>query len=127
MRHYSLFSLLVVILSLGQWPSGGKTEFQSHHSISKQSNTADRREVIVTTQRNQRLDVFDANTLQSLGYFAVNHLAHSVVASPDGLKLFLELYIKQPAEPEVNGCCALFALDLIMQVGFPVQPGRPFT
>jgi hypothetical protein len=111
MRHYTLIPLLlVVILSPGQSPPGGITESQLNlHKASTQSSDNDLREVIIATQRNRRLHVFDANTLRPLGYFTVNNNAHSVVASPDGLKLFLE----QPAPPDVNGCCALFALDLI--------------
>jgi hypothetical protein len=127
MRHCFLVSLLlVVILSLGQSHPDGKTESQSHHqSASTQSNTNGRREVILATQRNRRLHVFDANTLQQLGYFAVNNNAHSVVAGPDGLKLFIE----QPAPPDVNGCCALFALDLVTRklckLIFPSSLGAP--
>jgi hypothetical protein len=111
MRHYSLISLLlVVILSPGQSRPGGTTESQlNFHNASTQSSANDLREVIIATQRNRRLHIFDANSLQPLGYFTVNNNAHSVVASPDGLKLFLE----QPAPPDVNGCCALFALDLV--------------
>jgi hypothetical protein len=96
-----------------------------HHSISKQSNTGDKREVIVATQRNRRLHVFDANTLQPLGYFAVNNNAHSVTASPDGLMLFLE----QPGPPDFNGCCTLYALDLVTHklcnLIFPSSLGVP--
>jgi len=89
---------------------------QSHSSKepqrdSKEGRNNDLREVIVATQRNRRLHVFDASNLQPLGYFTVNDNAHSVVASPDGLKLLLE----QPAPPNLNVCCALFALDLVTQ------------
>ncbi len=127
MRHYYLISLLlVVILSIGQSQSGGKTESQSnHHSASTQSNTNDIHEVILATQRNRRLHVFDANTLRPLGYFTVNDNAHSVVASPDGLRLFIE----QPAPPDANGCCALFSLDLVThklcKLIFPSSLGAP--
>src|SRR5262245_37513418 len=127
MRLFSLVSLLlVVILSSGQPQTGGRTESQPRlHNASMQSSAGDRREVIVTTQRNRRLHVFDASNLQPLGYFTVNDNAHSVVASPDGLKLFLE----QPAPPDVNGCCALFALDLIThklcKLVFPSSLGVP--
>jgi hypothetical protein len=111
MRHYTLISLLlVVILSPGQSRPGGITESRLYlHTASTQSSANDLREVIIATQRNRRLHVFDANTLRPLGYFTVNDNAHSVVASPDGLKLFLE----QPAPPEFNRCCTLYALDLI--------------
>lgn len=132
MRHYSLIPLLlVVILALGKSQTGGKTESQLNlHNDSMQGSANDLREVIVATQRKSRLHVFDANTLRPLGYFTVNNNAHSVVASPDGLKLFLE----QPAPPDVNGCCALFALDLVSHklcklispssLGAPTPDGR---
>src|SRR5262245_41496416 len=111
MRHYQSISVvLVVILALGLSQIGGGTESQPRlHNASTQSSADDLHEVILATQRNRRLHVFDANTLRPLGYFTVNNNAHSVVASPDGLKLFLE----QPAPPDSNGCCTLFALDLI--------------
>jgi hypothetical protein len=111
MRYYSLIPLLlVVILSLGKSQTGDRTGSQPHlHNAPTQSSNHDLREVIIATQRNRRLHVFDANTLRPLGYFTVNDNAHSVVASPDGLKLFLE----QPASPDANSCCALFALDLV--------------
>ena len=132
MRHYSLIPLLlVVILALGKSQTGGRTETQLNlHNDSMQGSANDLREVIVATQRKSRLHVFDANTLRPLGYFTVNNNAHSVVASPDGLKLFLE----QPAPPDVNGCCALFALDLVSHklcklispssLGAPTPDGR---
>src|SRR5215510_11750264 len=111
MRHYSLISLLLfLILSPGQSRFGGISESRLNlHNASTQSSANDLREVIIATQRNRRLHVFDANTLRPLGYFTVNNNAHSVVASPDGLKLFLE----QPAPPEFNSCCTLYALDLV--------------
>src|SRR5215510_6999919 len=111
MRHYqSISGALVVILALGLSQIGGRTESQPRlHKASTQSSANDLREVIIATQRNRRLHVFDANTLRPLGYFTVNNNAHSVVASPDGLKLFLE----QPAPPEFNSCCTLYALDLV--------------
>jgi hypothetical protein len=127
MRHYSLISLiLVVFLSLGQLHTGGKTKPQpSHHDASTQSNTNGIDEVILATQRNRRLHVFDANSLQPLGSFTVNNNAHSVIASPDGLRLFIE----QPAPPDVDGCCALFSLDLIThqlcKLVFPSSLGVP--
>src|SRR5262245_30400601 len=127
MRHYPLISLVfVVILAPGQSRIGGRTESQPRlHSASTQSSAVDLREVIIATRRNRRLHVFDANTLQPLGYFTVNDNAHSVVASPDGLKLFLE----QPAPPDANGCCALFALDLVThklcKLIYPSSLGAP--
>src|SRR6266498_3126221 len=127
MRHYRLISLLlVVILSPGQSRPGGITESQLNlHNASMQSSANDLREVIIATQRNRRLHIFDANTLRPLGYFTVNDNAHSVVASPDGLKLFLE----QPAPPDANSCCTLFALDLIThklcKLIFPSSLGVP--
>ena len=127
MKHYSLITLiLVVILSPGQLHTGGKTKsHRSHDSASAQSSTGERHEFILATQRNRRLHVFDANTLQPLGDFRVNNNAHSVMASPDGLKLF----IQQPAPPDVNNCCALFSLDLIThklcKLVFPSSLGVP--
>src|SRR5215475_9974798 len=60
----------------------------------------------------------------------LDEYAHSVVSSPDGLNLFFE----QPAPPDVNGCCALFALDLVTHklcklispssLGAPTPDGR---
>ena len=127
MRHYQSISVaLVVILALGLAQIGGGTESQPrHHKASTQSGAGDLHEVIIATQRNRRLHVFDANTLRPLGYFTVNDNAHSVVASPDGLKLFLE----QPAPPDTNGCCALFALDLVThklcKLIYPSSLGAP--
>src|SRR5215510_11750263 len=111
MRHYTLISLLlVVILSPGQSRFGGISESRLNlHNASTQSSANDLREVIIATQRNRRLHVFDANTLRLLGYFTVNNNAHSVVASRRGLNLFLE----QPAPPGFNSGGTLYALDLV--------------
>ena len=70
--------------------------------------TAPVREVILATQRDHALHIFDAATLESLGRFALHNLAHQVSARADGRMLFLA----QAATPDGNGCCALFALDL---------------
>ena len=127
MRVYLLVSLLLVVaLSPGQSQTSGKTETQLNlHNALTQSSANDLREVIVATRRKSRLHVFDASNLQPLGYFTVNENAHSVVASADGLKLFLE----QPAPPDVNGCCALFSLDLathkLCKLIFPSSLGAP--
>ncbi|MBA3441285.1 MAG: hypothetical protein H0T92_15585 [Pyrinomonadaceae bacterium] len=103
---------------------------QVRYSLRSSPNLEETREVILATRRNHRLHFFDAATLEPLGYFAVNNLAHTVSASPDGRKLFIE----QAETPEGNGCCALFALDLATgamckltypsSIGIPTADGR---
>lgn len=66
------------------------------------------RDVILATQRDHKLHVFDASTLEPLGRFEVGPMAHNVIARPDGRMLFLE----QAIPGDSNLCCALFALDL---------------
>ena len=59
------------------------------------------RDVILATQRDHKLHVFDASTLEPLGRFEVGPMAHSVVARPDGRMLFLE----QAIPGDSNLCC----------------------
>ena len=66
------------------------------------------RQVILATQRDHRLHVLDAQTLERLGSFEPYNLTHGVSASLDGRRLF----IAQASTPDGNGCCALFSLDL---------------
>ncbi|MBI4483917.1 MAG: hypothetical protein HY652_13655 [Acidobacteria bacterium] len=107
MRHCSLLmTLLVVVISLGQVQLIGQTSEQPFYSQHQETN--DIRSVILTTQRKRRLHVFDASTLERLGYFTINDNANSVTATPDGRRLF----IAQGPTPESDGCCALFVLDL---------------
>ena len=69
------------------------------------------REVILATQRDHRLHVFDPQTLEWLGSFETYNLTHGVSASLDGRKIF----VAQASTPDGNGCCALFSLDLETQ------------
>ncbi len=64
--------------------------------------------VILTTRRAGRVEIFDAGTLQPLGTIGVDPLAESVTPSPDGRTLF----IAQAMRSIPNSCCALFALNL---------------
>ncbi|MBI2918497.1 MAG: hypothetical protein HYY01_10960 [Chloroflexi bacterium] len=55
-----------------------------------------------------RVQVFDAATLEPLGYVVTNKTVDDVNVAPDGKTVF----IVQATTPESPGCCALFALDL---------------
>jgi len=66
------------------------------------------RAVVLATNRDGRVEVLDALTLANLGALAVNSLAESTGASPDGRTL----YIAQEGESTPGGCCGLFAFDL---------------
>jgi hypothetical protein len=68
-----------------------------------------KREVVFAVQRDQRLHVFDARTLDPLGQIAgLNNLLQHVSVSPNGLTL----YLAQAATPDGKGCCAVFAFNL---------------
>ena len=66
------------------------------------------RAVVLATNRDGRVEVFNALTLATLGTLAIHPLAESTSASPDGRTL----YIAQESESTPGGCCGLFALDL---------------
>lgn len=55
-----------------------------------------------------RLHLFDAATLEPLGYVVTSKVVDDVSVAPDGQTVF----IAQATTPEGQGCCALFALDL---------------
>jgi hypothetical protein len=68
------------------------------------------REVVVAVQRNHRLHVFDAGTLEPLGRITgLHNLLEHVSVSPDGRTL----YLAQAATFDGNGCCALFEFNLL--------------
>ncbi|HTE85370.1 MAG TPA: hypothetical protein VK821_11600 [Dehalococcoidia bacterium] len=85
------------------------------------------RSVILAVQRDHQLHIFDAATLEPLGTVALNNLADSVQARPDGQMLF----IRQAETADGNGCCALFALDLttaeMCRLVAPSVQGVPVT
>jgi hypothetical protein len=68
-----------------------------------------KRDVVLAVQRNHRLHVFDADTLEPLGQVVgLNNLLEHVSVSPNGRTL----YLAQAATVDGNSCCALFAFDL---------------
>ena len=80
--------------------NGGTGAITRHDEATATPTT---REVILATQRDQRLHFFDAATLEPLGAFVVHSPAHHVSASSDGRTIFLA----QGATPDGSGCCAL--------------------
>jgi hypothetical protein len=66
------------------------------------------REVIVATQRNHRLHVFDASTLEPLGQVIGLKMPQHVSVSPGGQTI----YVAQVMTLNGNSCCALFELSL---------------
>lgn len=109
MKRFMITALLGIVVSLfvASYTEQAAAQ-QILHSLTSPPNLEETREVILATQRNRRLHVFDAATLEPLGHFAVGNLAHTVSPSPNGRTLFIEQAM--PSDP--NGCCALFALDL---------------
>ncbi len=70
--------------------------------------------VLMATRRAGRVEFFDPKTLRTLGSIAVDVLAETVSASPDGRTLFIAQAL--PPDRRIRrGCCALFALDLETQ------------
>jgi hypothetical protein len=67
------------------------------------------REVVVAVQRNHRLHVFDAPTLEPLGRITgLHNLLEHVSVRPGGRTV----YLSQAAAFDGNECCALFELEL---------------
>lgn len=111
-RGHGLWIIDAATLTLGRhasdWPERLNLPFMIAAPASERQSDKGARDVVLATQRDHRLHVFDAATLEPLGQIAINNLAHRVSAGPDGRTLF----IAQAGTPDGAGCCALFALDL---------------
>jgi hypothetical protein len=64
--------------------------------------------VLAASRRAGYVEFYDPTSLQTIGRIRVGALAESVVASPEGHRLF----VAQALPADEHGCCALFALDL---------------
>jgi len=95
----------VLLAGISVWLSGAIVVLAA---TPQADNEGASRAVIVATQRDHRVQIFDADSLMPLGSVVVNGLASGVVATPSGETLF----VAAAQTKDGNVCCAVFALRL---------------
>ncbi len=105
MVRFNRIHLLIAVVVLSRGSVVGVCA-QEAIAVSPAGNPG--RAVILATQRDHRVNIFDAKTLLPLGSIVVNSVASHTTATPDGQTLF----VAAAETKDGNVCCSMFALRL---------------